>query len=107
MSLSAHGVPERFTMGHPCQERMLTRSVPRLKRRPVPRLPDKPNPAHRLDRYAFRAGELRSPDGSDTGHVLVLPIVYWTQIGGLSCVKDLGQVLGLIRPLRLPRLGGR
>jgi hypothetical protein len=25
----------------------------------------------------------------------------------LGCVKDLGQVLGLIRPLRLPRLGGR
>ncbi len=48
----------------------------------MPRLPDKPNPAHRLDRYAFRAGELRSPDGSDTGHVLVLPIVFWTKIGG-------------------------
>ena len=48
----------------------------------MPRLPDNPIPPHRLDRYAFRAGELRSPDGSDTGHVLVLPAVYWTKIGG-------------------------
>ena len=41
-----------------------------------------PNPAHHLDRYAFRAGELRSPDESATGHVLVLPIVFWTKMGG-------------------------
>lgn len=61
---------------------MLTGAVLRLYRRPVPRLPDKPNPPHRLDRYAFRAGELRSPDESETGHVLVLPMVFWTKIGG-------------------------
>ncbi len=25
---------------------------------------------------------MRSPDGTDTGHVLVLPMVFWTQVGG-------------------------
>jgi hypothetical protein len=44
--------------------------------------PALPNPPHRLDRYTFRAGELRSPDGTDTGHVLVLPLVFWTKVGG-------------------------
>ena len=48
----------------------------------MPWRPDYPNPPHRLDRYAFLAGELRSPDGTDAGHVLVLPMVFWTQIGG-------------------------
>jgi hypothetical protein len=37
-------------------------------------------PAHRLDRYAFRAGELGGPEG--TGHVLVLATASRTQIGG-------------------------
>ncbi|WP_448638248.1 hypothetical protein [Geodermatophilus sp. URMC 63] len=45
-------------------------------------MPNNPNPPHPLDRYAFRAGELRSPDGTDTGHVLVLPMVFWERIGG-------------------------
>ena len=44
--------------------------------------PTSPNPPHRLDGYAFRAGELRSPDGTDTGHVLVLPQVFWAVVGG-------------------------
>lgn len=44
--------------------------------------PREPEPPHRLDPYAFRAGELRRPDGSKGGHVLVLPIVFWTQVGG-------------------------
>ena len=44
--------------------------------------PALPDPPHRLDRHAFRAGELRSPDGADTGHVLVLPMVFWAQVGG-------------------------
>jgi hypothetical protein len=44
--------------------------------------PTLPNPPHRLDRYAFRAGELRSPEGTDTGHVLVLPMVFWQQVDG-------------------------
>jgi hypothetical protein len=39
-------------------------------------------PPHRVDRYAFRAGELRRLDGEKTGYVLVLPMAYWTQIGG-------------------------
>jgi hypothetical protein len=44
--------------------------------------PDQPNPPHRLDRYALRAGELRRPDGTHGGHVLVLPEVHWQRLGG-------------------------
>ena len=39
-------------------------------------------PPHRVDRYAFRAGELVGPHGEEAGYVLVLPMAYWTQIGG-------------------------
>lgn len=35
-----------------------------------------------MDRYAFRAGELRRPDGETIGYALVLPMAAWTQIGG-------------------------
>lgn len=39
-------------------------------------------PRHRVDHYAFRAGELRRPDGTTTGYALVLTTAVWTQIGG-------------------------
>jgi hypothetical protein len=35
-----------------------------------------------VDRYAFRAGELRLLDGEVTGYALVLPMAWWTQTGG-------------------------
>jgi hypothetical protein len=57
----------------------------------VPRLPNYPSPPHRLDRYAFRAGELRSPDGTDTGQVLVLPVVFWVQLKGHLWWRQWGQ----------------
>lgn len=45
-------------------------------------LPREAPAPHRLDGYAFRAGVLLDPDGEDGGYVLVLPEVYWQQIGG-------------------------
>lgn len=53
--------------------------------------PREPNPPHRLDRYAFRAGELRRPDGTQGGHVLVLPMVFWTRVGGHLCWRRWGK----------------
>jgi len=39
-------------------------------------------PAHRVDRYAFRAGDLSRPGDPTTSYALVLPMIVWTQTGG-------------------------
>ena len=39
-------------------------------------------PPHRLDQYAFRAGDILDRNGAVVGHALVLPMVYWAVTRG-------------------------
>src|SRR3954463_7690961 len=49
------------------------------------------------------------PTTSEMTHarVCIFPVRVAAGVGGLGCVKDLGQVLGLITLRRLPQLGSR